>query len=150
MVMIRATVLHSVGPGMFFGYLPGQSHLHLAHVFQLDVQDDVAAFAKPQFIAEILWTLCNVDGPEDLHGDWQVYAPQVAEYRRRRNRSLSMGDVVLLEKAWEDQAEPLGALHAVSVGWEMLEGFPPYFSDRDTPDVSASYAAHRIFAEAHR
>lgn len=159
-MQVKAIVLHSVGEGMFWRYDPARSSLFHAYTFDLEVSDE----ARPHAVLELVWMLGNIDGPEQvpgLVGDLDAYlhghyARQVDQYRRLRNRSISMGDVVILRHPPE---EPLGAFHAVSLGWEPLEGEPPYANDDHKVNtvfdgaserlelVSASYVAHRELSE---
>jgi len=88
---LTVKVLHAVGPGMFASYHSEGSELFHAHDFEI-VADN------PEQAADLVWTLCNVDGANHLtaiRADLGVYAPQVTAYRQRKNRSLSMGDVLV-------------------------------------------------------
>lgn len=88
---LTVKVLHAVGPGMFASYRPEGSDLFHAHDF--DVVAD-----NPEQAADLVWTLCNVDDANHLssiRSDLSIYGAQVTAYRQRKNRSLSMGDVLV-------------------------------------------------------
>lgn len=90
---LHAYVFHNVGPKMFWEY--DAEHQFHAHTFQVEADNIDAA-------ADLIWDLTNVGNADELRINFphlSKYAEQVAEYRRRENRSLSVGDaIVFLER----------------------------------------------------
>lgn len=134
---LHAYVLHSVGPDMFFRYDPRTSCLHHAHTFLIDADDVTKA-------ANLIWDLTNVDGGNMLRVNsphLSQYAVQVDEYRARRNRSLSVGDVIVFFHG----EQPAGALAVKGTGFEHLLGYDHIMNRQhvtnDRPE-SAAYYAH--------
>ena len=114
---LSVTVLHNVSADMFFRYDPETSKLFHAHTFQV-VADNIDK------AADLIWTLTNVDSANDLRSmraDLGLYAQQVDEYRARKNRSLSVGDVLVFRELAGDKSEGrfAGAL------WVDMLGFKP-------------------------
>jgi len=97
MTEVSVTVYLNEGRNRFWKYEPGdQLDQVLAIEMDLPVDRNVLT------LLEILFEQLNVDEPR---AEW------AKEYRRRRNRSLSVGDVVVLgETAWACQ----------SVGWVQV------------------------------
>lgn len=88
---LRAYVLHNVSTDIFFRFDPTTSKVGHAHTFEIEADDPLKA-------ADLLWTLTNVTDSNDLRLSWPhlaQYASQVTTYRRRKNRSLSVGDVIV-------------------------------------------------------
>lgn len=101
-----ALVMHNVGPDMFF--TPNAEDLHHAHTFTVEADNIEQA-------ANLVWTLTNVDGSDDLRLNFPhlaKYAPAVTHYRDRRNRSLSVADVI----AFFEGERYAGALAIEAVG----------------------------------
>lgn len=108
---LHAYVMHNVGPQMFWSY--SEEHLHHAHTFTVEADTIESA-------ANLIWILTNVDSADSLRLEYphfSQYAPQVAAYRSRENRSLSVGDaIVFLERE-----RPAGALAVASLGFDEVE-----------------------------
>lgn len=107
---LHAFVLHNVSFDMFFDFKPSTSRLFHAHTFVIDADDTDQA-------ADLIWILTNVDSPDHLraeHPDLARYADDVAHYRQRRNRSLSMGDVIVFFHG----EKPFGAKAVEGVGFK--------------------------------
>ena len=88
----HAFVLHNISHDMFWGFRPETSRLEHAHTF-------VIVADNPGLATEVIWVLTNVDSADHLRLDYPhlaQYAEDVTLYRARRNRSLSVGDVVML------------------------------------------------------
>jgi len=145
-VNLSAVVLHNVSSDTFSRYNPETSRLHHAHTFQIVADNADQA-------ADLIWTLTNVDDANDLASmrpDLSLYGPQVTAYRRRKNRSLSVGDVVIFHElngiasfVTTGALERLAGVRVVaSIGWESLEGEPGYTGGSNDADVSQSYLAH--------
>jgi len=133
-VNLGVTVLHNVERNSFFGFNPETADLRHAHTFQV-VADNVNEAAK------LVWILGNVDGPDDLSTHLSLYGPQVWEYRKRMNRSLSVGDVLVLEDLDRDD-QIVGVMACESVGWKGLEYVPEHEAGSNTTQTSKSYEAY--------
>lgn len=72
----------------FLRYVPGDL---LVEVAQFDVPG-----TSPQEAADLVFMLCNIDGPGDLPAKYEDQAAAVKAYRENRNRSLSVADVLLV------------------------------------------------------
>lgn len=113
MTYYLVTVAHAVPPnftyGMGFPLSLGDPTYYEA--MQFDTDED------PERILDVVFTVCNVDGPEHLPNHLRNYAAHVRKYRTIGNRSLSVGDIVVLTplvgrgKAWI----------CAPVGWEHTE-----------------------------
>lgn len=138
---LSVLVLHNVSPDMFLRYDPETSILFHAHEFQV-VADNI------EKAADVIWTLTNVDDGNHLRSmrsDLGLYAPQVDQYRLRRNRSLSVGDVLLFTELG-DPPRPAGALWVDNVGFkDVAEVAYDGGGSNDTLE-SASYHAHLLRA----
>lgn len=138
---LSVLVLHNVSPDMFFRYDPETSRLFHAHEFQV-VADNI------EKAADLVWTLTNVGDSNELNSmrsDLGLYGLQVDEYRQRRNRSLSVGDVLV----FHELAEPpryAGALSVDSVGFKEVSevAFDGGGSNQTTQSVA--YEAHLVRA----
>jgi hypothetical protein len=91
----RVTVLHNTGPGRFHRYLPSDP---LVGVFRLTVEATSAEVAT-----EIVFGIANSYLPDELHCDPR-YADEVAAYRAAAQRSMSVGDVLLIRRWWRKTA----------------------------------------------
>lgn len=137
-------VLHNVSDDMFFRYRPKTSALHHAHTF--DVEADNLRQA-----GELVWILTNVGSADELRlsaPHLSRYAEAVEHYRRRQNRSLSVGDVLL----FSEEERPAGALTVAMVGFDRIDGehLAPRFIERDNSAlVSQSYEAHQALQARH-
>lgn len=137
---LSATVLHNVGLGMFSRYNAEGSNLYHAHEFQIVADNADKA-------CELLWMLCNVDDANHLNQmrpDLAIYGQQVAEYRRRRNRSLSVGDVVILQELGEG-VRYIGSYAIEPIGWRSLPLTPIYDAGTNQSDRSAAFEAQVHF-----
>lgn len=133
---LSAVVLHNVSIDTFTGFRPGTSRLFHAHEFQI-----VADSADQA--CELLWTLCNVDDANHLasvRSDLSLYGRQVAEYRRRKNRSLSIGDAVVLHELGGDSKRWVGMYAVAAVGWQQVGSYP-YTDGTNQSDASEAYDA---------
>lgn len=83
---------------LVFGYEEATAVLRLAAEF------DVSVVGSPRHALEVVFAELNVDEP---------FEPWAVEYRRNRNRSLSVGDVV------EVDGERFAC---AGIGWTELEG----------------------------
>lgn len=105
MTQISATVFHNVAkdetgrPDTFFGYKPGQPLVKVAEV--------TVEASGPDAALEQVFHLLNV-GDDPTFG---TPDPQAVAYRAARNRSLSVGDVVVLDGA---------AFAVASCGYEQV------------------------------
>lgn len=98
---MRARVYHNIHPDHFFGYQPG-------HPVVLVFETELPTY-DPDANLGFLFHLLNVG--DDPH--FGTPDPRAVEYRRRRNRSLSVGDVVWLQDTvWRACA---------SVGWTNID-----------------------------
>lgn len=93
---VTISVLHNVSDDHFDGYKPGDLLVHVADMTV--APDDVDG------LLEEVYTLCNIGSAESLD-------ERVATYRRRRNRSLSTGDVLIYGEV---------AFAVTSVGFERV------------------------------
>ena len=143
------TTLHNISEDMFFRFSPKTSRLFHAHDFQVEADSVEQA-------ANLVWNLANVDSGDDLRQHFphlSIYASQVDEYRRRRNRSLSMSDVlVFIEHAhgWPGpgSSRACGALSIEAVGHKSIT--PPEFKPGSNETLtSQAYEASRLFYESH-
>jgi hypothetical protein len=103
---MRVRVYHNIDPDHFFGYQPGHA---VVPVFTADIPTEEW---NPDRVLEQVFHLLNVgDDPEFGTPD-----PRAVAYRQRRNRSLSVGDVVWLDDiiTWRACAR---------VGWTHID--PP-------------------------
>lgn len=93
MTYYLVTVAHAVPPdftyGMGFPLSLGEPTYYEALQFDTDEGD-------PMEMLGIVWTVCNVDTAEQLPGWLANYRAHVRKYRHLGNRSLSVGDVVVL------------------------------------------------------
>lgn len=99
MVRLNAIVFHNLD-SHFMHYEPGH---RLVPVFEHEFQND-----HTYDILNHLWWLLNVGDDPDLGGPH----PLATEYRARRNRSLSVGDVVKLGDDWWTVAD---------FGWDPID-----------------------------
>jgi hypothetical protein len=134
---LTVRVLHNVSRDMFFGYHPKTSRLYHAHTFQVSADNVEQA-------VNLVWVLTNIDDANALarrHPHLSQYGTQVTAYRARRNRSLSVADVLVVHEG----ARPAGVLAIVSVGHERLEAIPDYADGTNASPYSVAYQAHVAF-----
>ena len=124
------TVLHNISEDMFWRYRPETSALYHAHDFTVEAKDVENA-------ADIVWFLANTDSVEP----GSTYA-DVTAYRKRRNRSLSVSDVLVIHT---DAGELAGVLVVASVGFEALEFMPAYTQGDNDSEFSEAYQASQRF-----
>jgi len=132
---LSVLVLHNVSPDMFFRYDPETSRLFHAQEFQV-VADNI------EKAADLVWTLTNVDNADHLRSmrsDLSLYAAQVDEYRARRNRSLSVGDVMVFT---ELPSRAAGALWVDNVGFKHVSEVAYDGGGSNQTTQSNSYEAH--------
>lgn len=137
---LHAFILHNVSPDMFLRYDAKTSCLHHAHTFQVEADDTSRA-------ANLIWDLTNIDSGTMLRVNFPhlaQYADQVDSYRQRRNRSLSVGDVIVFYHG----ERPAGAVAVKASGFEQLLGYDHIMNRQhvtnDKP-VSASFYAHQDY-----
>lgn len=127
--------LHGVNPNYMFQTYKGERSV-LAHAHDFEVTADTPANAL-----ELIWMLTNVGDDQELNAlrpDLGHYGDQVQAYRSRRNRSLSVGDVVLIY----DGDDYVGGYAVEPFGWTDLARRPPVaFGGTNGSVVSASYLA---------
>lgn len=151
---LAAIVLHNVSDDTFDRYDPETSRLYHAHTFQV-VADNAGQ------AAELVDLLTNVDDANhlaSLRADLSQYGPQVTEYRARKNRSLSVGDVVMfrelaegvtLQDLSDDLAglpdgrtqRPAGVRVVARIGWDALDGEPGFADGSNKTAESLAYCA---------
>lgn len=140
---MKARVLHSVGEGMFLSYHPEGSNLFHAHDFDLVAENVEEA-------ANLLWTLCNVDDANHLTSmrpDLEAYGSQVTAYRQRRNRSLSMGDVLVF---YSENGSWLATMALEAIGHSHYAQEPGYEAGSNDEEFSRSYHAWQALLDAQR
>ena len=144
------TVLHNVSRDMFLHYSPETSKLYHAHTFT-DIDADT-----PEDAANVVWMLANVDDADNLTKSMpnlSRYAPQVTEYRRRRNRSLSVSDVLII-RGTEDTGRFAGRtvdiLSVEMLGHSKVTHVPPFADSDLNSETSASYEALQTFIRNQR
>jgi hypothetical protein len=107
--MRTVTIWHNLGVSPsainhragYFGYKPGQPLMRVARYI------DTTENSEPAAIASAAFHTFNVgDDPE-----FGVPDPRAVEYRKRGNRSLSVGDVVQVDDTW---------LACASFGWDVV------------------------------
>lgn len=137
---LSALVLHNVSRDTFFRYDDRTSKLYHAHEFQV-VADNI------ETAADLVWTLTNVDDQNHLNTirpDLSLYGQQVVAYRQRRNRSLSVGDVIVFRDLEDERY--VGAVAVASMGFEQLYVRPLYdqgkMPEPNQTLVSEAYLAH--------
>lgn len=150
---LAATVLHNVSDDTFVRYDPETSRLHHAHTFQIVADNADQA-------ADLIWMLTNVDDANHLasmRSDLSLYGPQVTAYRRRKNRSLSVGDVVVFHELTGDVQRPAGVRVVTSADWETIEVAgrelsrgPMWAAGSNETETSQSYLAHEVRYQQRR
>ena len=136
-----AFVLHNVSADMFWGFKPETSRLYHAHTFTIEAD-------TPELGAEVIWVLTNVDSADDLrinHSHLAQYADQVTEYRRRKNRSLSVGDVVVFYQG----EKPLVAKAVEGEGWKdyTLDDLIPTDASLDARNIHPESQAYEAMQD---
>lgn len=139
---VRVLVLHNVSPDSYKRYDARTSRLHHAHTFTLESDLAAHALAKRFYVLDYIWMLTNIDATRIM----ATYADQAMDYRERRNRSLSIGDALVLL----DEETILSAYGANSLGFEEID--VPKFDRSDIDnrrehslayDASIAYHARR-------
>lgn len=141
---LAAVLLHNVSGDTFWGYKPKTSRLFHAHTFEIDADN-------PERAAEVVWVLTNVETSDVLRLHYphlSQYAAQMERYRERKNRSTSVGDVIVFYEG----ERPAGAFACATVGWQQLPFAPEFECDyipdkKNESEVSASYDAHVEWAK---
>lgn len=114
MTYYLVTVAHAVPPnftyGMGFPLSLGDPTYYEALSWNTSLLDN------PKDLLEVVWTIGNADGPDDLPASMRFWQPHTRRYRELGNRSLSVGDVVVLTNASGSQA-----WICAPVGWERIE-----------------------------
>lgn len=140
---LAVTVLHNVVRGSFFGFDPEIADLRHGHTFQV-IADNVNEAAK------LTWMLANIDSADDLPAHLSSYGPQVFKYRERMNRSLSVGDVLVMEDL-DNHYETVGVMACEMVGWKGLEYMPAFERGLNAEPTSRSYEAYCVqWGSTHR
>ena len=133
---VSVIVLHNVNlTGMLLGYNARTAQLHLADKF--DVHAD-----SLQHAADVAWVICNVDSPNDLPTYLREHVETVKKYRERRNRSLSVGDVLILE----GQGERIGLAVEIA-GHKKVDVDDAWITVGTVNGASAAANASRALAE---
>ncbi|TXI65331.1 hypothetical protein [Mycolicibacterium mageritense] len=90
---IRTVVYLNDSPGHFFGYEEGHTLTEVAEfALDADLTAQISEYGVPAAALGVVFRELNIDDPT---ADWAI------KYRDDRNRSLSVGDVVVLgETAW--------------------------------------------------
>lgn len=132
---LTVVVLHNLGQGMFWKFDPEVAELYHAHNFEVEADNaDMAA--------QLVWTLGNQESPEALrvgNPSLSRYAEQVAAYRARMNRSLSVGDVILIYEG----ERPVAAKAVAMLGFDDLIAEPTFVGiTSNDGEQSAAYEAH--------
>lgn len=136
----KATVLHQVGPGMFFGINEGSEFFH-AHDFDIEADGHMQA-------AELVFEITNL-GPEEVSARKALlYGDQMRSYRQRMNRSTSVSDLLILRDASDGSL--LAVLACATSGWQPLTAMPDYEHGVNSTVESQSYQAHQKLMEAQR
>lgn len=138
---LKARVLHNVGPTMFFGYHPEAEDLYHAHDFEI-MADNVDT------AADLLWTLCNVDDASHLTSmrpDLGEYGVQVTHYRHRRNRSLSVSDVIVF---YDESDRWIATMAVESVGHRHYAQEPAFKEGSNDTHQSVARTAWEQLLEA--
>lgn len=116
MTFYDVTVAHAVPPNFTYGLgLPlslGEPTYYEAMRFATGLLDE------PKHLLEVAWTIGNVDDPDQLPDHLAIYTADAHRYRELGNRSLSVGDIVVLTNASGSQA-----WICAPVGWHAIE--PP-------------------------
>lgn len=137
---LTAVLLHNVSVDTFWGYKPKTSSLFHSHTFEVNAD-------TPELAADIVWILTNADSSDWLRLHYphlSQYAGQMERYRERKNRSTSVGDVIVFYEG----ERPAGAWSCEPMGWKRVSADEPQFACEYTPDklnaseVSASHEAH--------
>lgn len=133
MTYYLVTVAHAVPPnftyGMGFPLSLGEPTYYEA--MQFDTDD-----GPPEDVLDIVFRICNVDTAEQLPGWLANYRAHAEMYRHLGNRSLSVGDVVVLTplvgggQAWI----------CAPAGWERIEMPEIVFAPRGSPQSAARQA----------
>ena len=89
---MQVTIKHNTNlrDAAVYGYRPGDE---LVSVFQMELPN-----GDPYEVAEVAYAITN-SYPEELWGPARHYPELVAAYRAEKLRSLSIGDVVVLDGA---------------------------------------------------
>lgn len=138
---LHAFVMHNVSRDMFFRYEDASSALHHAHTFVVEADDLENA-------ANLIWILTNVDSADHLRLDYPhlaQYADAVTHYRSRKNRSLSVGDVIV----FLERERYAGARALAMIGHEVVAFDPSTIRTvtNERPESDAYLAHQRFFAE---
>lgn len=129
---LAVTVLHYV---RYADRDAGDGDHHHAHTFQV-MADNV------DLAADVVYTLANVDNEDMLPANLRLYGPQVKHYRERMNRSMTVGDILVMEALSEDTARIAAVLGCQPTGWTKLDIQPEYDTTAGNhSQVSESYQA---------
>ena len=99
--------------GMFRKFDPATAELHLAAEFELDVGSDDASFHGHPIDADVYAALELVFKQLNVGGDLVPATEWTRRYRAEGNRSLSVGDVVVIGEI---------AYSVGSFGWHQVSG----------------------------
>ena len=130
------TIAHAVPPQFHHGMME----------LDLDAPAYYEAFrywstASYERVLDDAFRICNVDDPSMLGPELRDYADEVRDYRKLGNRSLSVGDVVILTGS-----DATSAWRCLSLGWEHLEEVPDVHLTEDEAVNSAARVAHEYLA----
>lgn len=141
---LDAIVLHNVSEDMFWRFDPKTSSLHHAHTFRGIEADNI------ERAASLVWDLTNVGDANELRlmfPHLSQYADEVTKYRARKNRSLSVGDVLVFVEG----ERPAGVLAVASMGFKHYGTKDVRVDLNDVANLapeSLSYLAHQDRLEA--
>lgn len=125
---MNITVLHNTHEDHHFGYRPGHP---LTVVAEYDTVPDTNAFVADMVACEEAFRLFNI-GDDPTFGEPSEIAVQ---YRRRRNRSLSVGDVVVVGT---------NAYAVASFGFDPITVDPAQITNAEWPGTTAYPVSPKI------
>ena len=136
MIEYTPTITHAVPPQFLYGIADlGEAQ---PTYYEAYTPNPLAA-KEPKELLEMLWVVCNVDAPEDLPGHLAGLAEDTRQYRALGNRSLSVGDVVILTPV---QGGHASAWICAPVGWERMARVPEPVPTPSGATWSAARSAH--------
>lgn len=138
MTYYHVTIAHAVPPNFTYG----MGHpLSLGEPTYYEAMSlSTSLFEEPEHLLEVVWAIGNVDSPEQLPEAMSAYAADAGRYRELGNRSLSVGDVVVLANASGSTA-----WICAPVGWEHIEVPEVVLTPRTIPAPrSAAREAHDV------
>lgn len=98
------------------------------------------ATGEHEQVLEDMFILGNVDEPEMLPDRLSHLAQEVRQYRRMGNRSLSVGDIVILTPV--DSSEHASSWMCAPIGWKRMDHIPEVVPTSFDDSSSAARRAH--------